>query len=322
MIDEIPTPALLSREDQALLRLLNLLREEGYRFTTVSPATHARVNARPDNTAARTVADVFGWSRPFAADVLPEAVLALMREAAIMEPAAGGLSRSRVRVSSIGENLFLHSAFPTIAADSVFFGPDTYRFARAVREGIPQHGPPIRRAVDIGCGAGAGAILMAEAAPSAEVLMVDINQAALRAARINAIFAGAVRARPCRSDLFTEVGGRFDLVVSNPPYLNDPLQRAYRHGGGQRGEALSIRILDSALQQLAPGGTLILYTGVAIVDGVDPFETAAAEMLASQDFAWSYEEIDPDVFGDELETPAYSSVDRIAAVVLTATRDP
>jgi hypothetical protein len=34
---------------------------------------------------------------------------------------------------------------------------------------------------------------------------------------------------------------------------------------------------------------------------------------------WSYAEVDPDVFGEELETPAYADADRIAAVVLTVT---
>jgi methylase of polypeptide subunit release factors len=303
------------------LRLLDALRDQGYRFITVSPATHARVNARSQNATARTLADVFGWSRPFAAGLLPEPVLALMREAAIIEPAPGGLSRSRVRVSSINDMLFFHSAFPTIAADSVFFGPDTYRFAGALRKGLAMLRTPVHRGVDIGCGTGAGAILVAETNPSAAVLMVDINEAALRTARINATFAGATRAEPCRSDLFAQTDGSFDLIISNPPYLNDPLERAYRHGGGQLGEALSVRILDGALHRLAPRGTLILYTGVAIVEGVDPFHTVAAEVLASHDVTWSYEEIDPDVFGDELETPAYSSVDRIAAVVLTVSQD-
>jgi hypothetical protein len=42
------------------------------------------------------------------------------------------------------------------------------------------------------------------------------------------------------------------------------------------------------------------------------------EDFARSDLRWSYEEIDPDVFGEELETATYSTVDRIAAVVLTA----
>jgi hypothetical protein len=38
--------------------------------------------------------------------------------------------------------------------------------------------------------------------------------------------------------------------------------------------------------------------------------------LAAADLAWTYEEVDPDVFGDELETEVYRAADRIAAVVL------
>ena len=104
--------------------------------------------------------------------------------------------------------------------------------------------------------------------------------------------------------------------MSNPPYLNDALGRAYRHGGGAFGAALSLRILEAALPRLAPAGTLILYTGTAIIAGRDLFREAALPALAAGGFAWTYEEVDPDVFGEELETQAYRAADRIAAVVL------
>ena len=44
--------------------------------------------------------------------------------------------------------------------------------------------------------------------------------------------------------------------------------------------ALSLRILDTALERLSAGGTLILYTGAAVVDGIDPFRTEAMARLA------------------------------------------
>ena len=43
-----------------------------------------------------------------------------------------GLMRSKVRFSSLGGSLYVHSAFPTSAAEAVFFGPDTYRFAALI----------------------------------------------------------------------------------------------------------------------------------------------------------------------------------------------
>lgn len=306
--------------EAALVRLLGMLGRGGYRFVTPTPATHARVDARAGHRQARDLADVFGWSRPFADEVVPPELLALMREAEILER-DGPLWRSRIRVSSLGGLLFAHSASPTVAAESVFFGPDTYRFARAISAALRERSTPVRRAVDIGCGAGPGAILVAAAHPMADSLMVDINDAALRLARVNAAAAGLTRAVALRSDLLTATDGTFDLIVSNPPYLNDPLERAYRHGGGALGAALSLRILDAALPRLAPGGTLVLYTGVAIVRGRDPFRQEGADRLAeAPDLSWSYEEIDPDVFGEELDSPAYAQADRIAAVVLSATR--
>lgn len=52
--------------------MLGALREGGYRFVAQTPATHARVDSRSENEVARDLADVFGWSRFFADDVVPE----------------------------------------------------------------------------------------------------------------------------------------------------------------------------------------------------------------------------------------------------------
>jgi methylase of polypeptide subunit release factors len=309
----------LSDADRALLRLGEALRARGYEFTTVTPATHARVNAQPENKQAKDLRGVFGWSRSFTCDVVPTDIFALMQEAGILDE-TNGTVRSRVRVSSLAGELFFHSAFPTTEADAVFFGPDTYRFARAIQAGLRQRTASIKTAVDIGCGAGPGGILVARHAPAAWVLMTDINDAALRLARVNAALAGTTNAIARRSDILADVDGAFDLIVSNPPYLNDALHRAYRHGGGDFGAELSLKILDAALGRLAPAGSLILYTGTAIVAGRDLFRDAALPGLAAADFASTYEEVDPDVFGEELEAEAYRAAERIAAVVLNVTK--
>jgi methylase of polypeptide subunit release factors len=311
----------LDDSDASLLALAKTLRDTGYRFVTPTPATHARVNRRPGNEVARDLDGIFGWSRPFSPDVMPAELFALMRRAGVAVPEdGGGLWRSLVRLSSLDGALFLHSAHPTSAADAVFFGPDTYRFAAAIQMELAARAAPIRRAADIGCGAGPGGILVARACPAAEVAMLDINDAALRLARVNAALAGTSNATAIRSDLLTGVPGDFDWIVSNPPYLLDPARRSYRHGGGTLGEGLSIAILDAALDRLAPGGTLVLYTGIAIVAGHDAFLDAAGRRLAGSGMEWRYREADPDVFGEELEDGAYDQADRIAAVVLTITK--
>ena len=305
-----------SPPDDALLNLARAIQSTGYHFTTPTPATHARVNARPESAWARDLRDVFGWSRPFRADILEPDHLALMQTAGIVEPHGDGW-RSLVRLSTLSGLLFLHSAYPTTAPDSVFFGPDTYRFARAIEAHLERRAPPVHRAVDIGCGAGPGAILLARALPGAEILALDINPAALRLAQLNAALAG-VPVTAQGSNLLAGVDGVFDLIVANPPYLLDPAARAYRHGGGELGAGLSLDIVRTACDRLALGGTLLLYTGVAIVNGHDAFREAATVQLAGQGLDWSYEEVDPDVFGEELAEDTYRHADRIAAVVLTA----
>ncbi|CAF1280463.1 unnamed protein product [Adineta steineri] len=227
--------------------------------------------------------------------------------------------QSLVRISSLDGELFLHSAYPTLADESVFFGPDTYRFARAIRAAVTARQPSVCRAVDIGCGAGPGAVMLAKAYPKAEVFGVDINHAALRLTAINARLAN-VNVIACHSDLLKNIQGDFDLIVSNPPYLVDQFKRKYRHGGGSLGSELSVAIVDASCERLAPGGTLILYTGSAIINGQDLFYEEIKKKLAQSTLLWTYEEVDPDVFGEELETEFYAHADRIAAVVLTISR--
>jgi hypothetical protein len=100
----------------------------------------------------------------------------------------------------------------------------------------------------------------------------------------------------------------------------DPQQRPYRHGGGSLGAELAFTLIDAALPRLAPGGSLLLYTGVAMVGGRDPLLEHCKAYLAGQDFVWSYREMDPDLFSEQLLEPGYEAVERIAAVVLTITR--
>jgi methylase of polypeptide subunit release factors len=137
---------------------------------------------------------------------------------------------------------------------------------------------------------------------------------------VNAELAGTSNVTAYHSDLLNSVEGQFDLMVANPPYMNDHQQRAYRHGGGALGEALSVRIVRESLPRLEAGGTLLLYTGVAMVAGRDPFLEALEPLLSGDHFSWTYQEIDPDVFGEELLKPGYKRVERIAVVVLTVTR--
>lgn len=316
-----------------LLELGRALHASGYRFTTVTPATHARVLARAPGAPARSLRDVFGWSLPYDPAALaqwgaPAGLAALIERSGIAVPASDasmpGALRSTLRCSTLDGHLYFHSAYPTSGADAVFFGPDTYRFIRAMRleAALRSHAavPEPRRIVELCCGAGPAAVVLAGLYPQADVLAADINGDALALAGVNAALAGTPNVRAVYSDLLDGMPGGFDLVVANPPYLLDADRRSYRHGGGSLGEGIALRIVQTALQRLNPGGTLMLYTGVAIVDGDDMLYRQAAPLLDAAGCTWRYDEIDPDVFGEELSEPAYARAERIAAVWLTATK--
>jgi len=306
-----------------LVALGRALHNSGYAFVTPTPLTHARVNARPGNAIARSLRDVFGWSRPGPPELFPAGMLETMRRAGIVEQ-RGPLVASTVRFSSLQGLLFAHSAYPTSAPDSVFFGPDTYRFVRLIERALSDAATMPRSILDLGCGSGAGGLVAAQLAGNRPMLVLaDINPKALVLACANAALAG-IETVLLAGDLCRPFAAeaRFDLVVANPPYLVDPSGRTYRSGGGPLGAELSLRILRDGAAHLAPGGRLVLYTGAAMVEGRDPFREAAAALLDGLGLEYQYGELDPDVFGEELETDAYREVDRIAAVSLIVTARP
>jgi release factor glutamine methyltransferase len=78
------------------------------------------------------------------------------------------------------------------------------------------------RFLDVGTGSGAIAVTLAAELPGASVVAVDVSLAALRVARENAARHGvARRVRLLASDAYCALkcGERFDVVVSNPPYV-------------------------------------------------------------------------------------------------------
>ena len=312
----------LDQSQVALLEVGRWLRQNNYCFTTVTPETQRRVNARATSDQAFDLRDVFGWSRPFNPDLLPPRILQWLDTAGALQH-EGDLRRSALRFSSLGHYLLAHSAYPTTAANTVFFGPDTLRFADLIRSVYANYSRPSHHVVDIGCGAGAGGLVIAELLREdfPHVVMADINCKALRIAAVNAVLnnigENVASVEYVHSDVLSAVRGPIDLIIANPPYLADAQRRLYRDGGEAAdviGGALSIRIVEESLKRLSPGGTLVLYTGSAIVGGTDLLYKALAPLLADTDF--TYKEIDADVFGDELDAPAYASVERIAAVGL------
>jgi hypothetical protein len=304
------SPRTLVSRDEALVELLRLLKASDYRFSAVTPATHARILARPcDQPDLR---DIFGWNRPFREDDLPRPFLDCLDRSGMLER-TGDQCRTRLRVASLGANLFIHSGYPTTAADAVFFGPDTYRFVHFIDRRLAGLRPSPASIVDMGAGSGAGAIVAAMRVPNARVTAVDINPEALGFAAVNAEAAG-VRIELVRG---SKIPDGTDLVVANPPYIMDQRGRAYRDGGGLLGGEVALDWTRQALEAVAPGGTMLLYTGASVTEGRAPLVEEIRKLCSAASADLEIEETDPDVFGEELDQPAYADVERIAVICAT-----
>jgi ribosomal protein L3 glutamine methyltransferase len=130
----------------------------------------------------------------------------------------------------------------------------------------------ITRVLDLCTGSGCLAILAAAAFPQAQVDAVDLSPEALAVARINVDDYGLEeQVQLIQSDLFNAVNGRYDLIISNPPYVRADSMQAlpdeYRHepemalASGPDGLLHVRRILESAAAHLNPGGLLVVEIG-------------------------------------------------------------
>jgi SAM-dependent methyltransferase len=117
----------------------------------------------------------------------------------------------------------------------------------------------LRRGLDVGCGAGTGALSLASQVD--RVIGTDINSRAIVLSRINAEINGIGNVEFREGDMFAPVAGEtFDLIISQPPFVSAPpgLARASFEYGGPRGDELPLRLLREIPARLAKNGRAVI----------------------------------------------------------------
>lgn len=139
--------------------------------------------------------------------------------------------------------------------------PETERLVELALECLPRTG----RVVDVGCGTGAIALAIKANRPDLEVWATDINPLAVAQTQQNAQCLG-LQLRVRQTALLVGLEGRFDAIISNPPYLpnTDTLEPEVQQEppealfSGQDGLGLARELLQLAPNYLVPNGWLML----------------------------------------------------------------
>lgn len=165
---------------------------------------------------------------------------------------AGNQVAARVKLLPVGD-LMLGSDRPRKHVDA---GPSDFVMPAGVTTLELAHATirnPSKRTLDLGTGCGVLGLLAAS--HSAEVIATDVNPRAVAFARFNARLNG-IDNMECRTgSLFDPLAGeRFDLIVSNPPFVISPTRRFLFRDAGMRGDEFCRQLVRSVPSYLAEGG--------------------------------------------------------------------
>jgi release factor glutamine methyltransferase len=160
-----------------------------------------------------------------------------------------------------------------VSPDVLIPRPATELIVEVVLEQFCERSAPIAIA-DVCTGCGCVAVAIAHERPAARIVASDISREALAVARRNASRHGvADRITFTHGDLLDGIGGAFDAIVANPPYVVDragpALQPEVRDHepsvalyGGAEGLDLVTRLVSDAPDRLRPGGLLVFEFGL------------------------------------------------------------
>ena len=158
---------------------------------------------------------------------------------------------------------------------------------------------PVRSVLDLGTGSGVIAISLACEWKEVHVVATDISEAALLVAQKNARYFNVQdKIDFLKSDWFEAIEGKFDLIISNPPYIglseiNEISQEVLNHDpelalfAGSDGLGAYEQIIPQLTKFLNPGGTVVLEIGASQSDSVKALMNSSglSEVITVKDLA-------------------------------------
>ena len=101
------------------------------------------------------------------------------------------------------------------------------------------------KVLDMGCGAGVLSAMLASSSPKVRLSMTDVNAAAIEASKAT-LAANELEGEVFASNVYSDVNGRYDMIISNPPF----------HDGMQTSLDAAQTLIRGAVKHLNMGGEL------------------------------------------------------------------
>ncbi|HEY7750887.1 MAG TPA: class I SAM-dependent methyltransferase, partial [Ignavibacteriaceae bacterium] len=198
---------------------------------------------------------------------------------------------SQFRIIPIDDLMIIYS--PQSEFDTpkyVYLGEDSVVFYYLLKEEIIKK---VNNALEIGCGTGLLSVLISKIANN--VTSVDINNRALEFTNLNARINGIDNITTKQSNVYSGVEGKFDLIISNPPYVYLPeenIGRTFAYGG-----KLGIEILEKILigldDHLSDTGTCyMIFFSYIKEDGTNTAYEMIEKVFRGKPYAITLKQID------------------------------
>lgn len=214
-------------------------------------------------------------------NLLSEKFLGMSRLEVALDPKKELSGDELVKFHEATERLMKHEPIQYILGETEFFGlpfkvskdvliprPETEELVEWILADLEERRSENLKLLDIGTGSGCIAISLAKKLPKAQITAIDISEAALQTARLNAI-RNEVQVKFVKQDILStrSLSCNYDVIVSNPPYVRELEKKEMQRNVLENEPAAALYVNDE--------DPLIFYDRIAALAGDSLVETGS-----------------------------------------------